>query len=117
MAVALLICCVFYSWRRNNRLSQGNYNELLHVCLKFLNHNFINLSLVISHYYSNLLASLVGESTLSTTPLAFHGHVLRDDSLNGDLPIIPLIVLQQSTDYFSESTKLGQGGFGSVYKV
>ncbi|MCH95983.1 cysteine-rich receptor-like protein kinase, partial [Trifolium medium] len=44
-------------------------------------------------------------------------HVQRDDSsLNGDLPIIPLIVIQQSTNYFSLSSKLGEGGFGSVYK-
>jgi hypothetical protein len=51
-------------------------------------------------------------------PTAFRrDDVQRDDLLNGDLPIIPLIVIQQSTDYFSLSSKLGEGGFGSVYKV
>jgi len=36
---------------------------------------------------------------------------------NADLPRIPLITILQSTDYFSEASKLGEGGFGPVYKV
>ncbi|GAU49389.1 hypothetical protein TSUD_366830, partial [Trifolium subterraneum] len=80
IVVVLLTCGVYYSWRRNNRLSQGG----------LMSRNI---------------------------PTAFgRDHVLTDDSLNGDLPIIPLIVIQQSTDYFSLSSKLGEGGFGSVYK-
>ncbi|XP_027910124.1 cysteine-rich receptor-like protein kinase 10 isoform X8 [Vigna unguiculata] len=35
---------------------------------------------------------------------------------NTDLPRIPLITIQKSTDNFSEESKLGEGGFGSVYK-
>lgn len=71
--------------------------------------------------YSNLLASflfLVDGFLLKTIPIAFHGHVQREEgSLNEDLPSIPLAVIQQSTNYFSESSKLGEGGFGPVYKV
>ena len=37
--------------------------------------------------------------------------------LNTDLPIVPLITILRSTDTFSEAAKLGEGGFGSVYKV
>ncbi|XP_054811718.1 cysteine-rich receptor-like protein kinase 10 [Prosopis cineraria] len=40
----------------------------------------------------------------------------REASLNTDLPTIPLIVIQQSTHHFSEVSKLGEGGFGPVYK-
>ncbi|KAF7836271.1 cysteine-rich receptor-like protein kinase 10 [Senna tora] len=49
-------------------------------------------------------------------------HVLRksnyisESSLNTDLPTIPLMVIQQSTYHFSEESKLGEGGFGPVYK-
>ncbi|XP_073227181.1 cysteine-rich receptor-like protein kinase 25 isoform X3 [Cicer arietinum] len=78
VTVALLSCCVYYSWRRN------------WLCR--------------------------GELLLRTIPRAFHDHVQREDSLNGVLQTIPLIVIQQSTNWFSESTKLGEGGFGSVYK-
>jgi len=36
---------------------------------------------------------------------------------NTDLPRIPLIAILKSTDNFSEASKLGEGGFGPVYKV
>ncbi|XP_028755567.1 cysteine-rich receptor-like protein kinase 10 [Neltuma alba] len=41
---------------------------------------------------------------------------LRASSLNKDLPTIPLLAIQQSTRHFSEDSKLGEGGFGPVYK-
>ncbi|ESW20790.1 hypothetical protein PHAVU_005G015100 [Phaseolus vulgaris] len=47
---------------------------------------------------------------------SFHGYVQREEPLNVDLPTIPLIWIQQSTNYFSEFSKLGEGGFGSVHK-
>jgi len=40
-----------------------------------------------------------------------------EEKLNGDLPIIPLIAVLHSTNNFSEESKLGEGGFGPVYKV
>ncbi|KAK7271539.1 hypothetical protein RJT34_27514 [Clitoria ternatea] len=51
-----------------------------------------------------------------TTPLSFHGNAQREDTLNADLPTIPLIWICQSTNNFSELCKLGEGGFGPVYK-
>ncbi|XP_027910258.1 cysteine-rich receptor-like protein kinase 25 [Vigna unguiculata] len=39
-----------------------------------------------------------------------------EEKLNGDLPIIPLIAVLHSTNNFSEESKLGEGGFGPVYK-
>ncbi|KAL9321670.1 hypothetical protein ACSQ67_009723 [Phaseolus vulgaris] len=50
------------------------------------------------------------------TPRSFRGYFQREEPLNADLPTIPLIWIQQSTNYFSEFSKLGEGGFGSVYK-
>jgi len=40
-----------------------------------------------------------------------------EETLNADLPTIPLITIQHCTNNFSETSKLGEGGFGSVYKV
>lgn len=34
-----------------------------------------------------------------------------------DLPFMEFSVIKAATDNFSDSHKLGQGGFGSVYKV
>ncbi|MED6224136.1 hypothetical protein PIB30_080913 [Stylosanthes scabra] len=39
-----------------------------------------------------------------------------EDSLNADLPTVPLIWIRQSTNNFSDCCKLGEGGFGPVYK-
>ncbi|BAT89376.1 hypothetical protein VIGAN_06032100 [Vigna angularis var. angularis] len=39
-----------------------------------------------------------------------------EETLNGDLPTIPLIAVLHSTNNFSEESKLGEGGFGPVYK-
>ncbi|WJX30581.1 hypothetical protein P8452_19103 [Trifolium repens] len=50
-----------------------------------------------------------------TIPIYLRDHK-ESDSLNPDLPIIPLTWIRQSTNNFSELSKLGEGGFGPVYK-
>lgn len=52
-----------------------------------------------------------------TITISHHYDIHRENSLHGDLPIIPLIWIRQSTNNFSELCKLGEGGFGPVYKV
>ncbi|RYR32491.1 hypothetical protein Ahy_A10g047047 isoform G [Arachis hypogaea] len=54
-----------------------------------------------------------------TTPISIHYNPYQgqgDDSLNADLPTIPLFWIRQNTNNFSDSCKLGEGGFGPVYK-
>ncbi|XP_020238465.1 cysteine-rich receptor-like protein kinase 10 [Cajanus cajan] len=51
-----------------------------------------------------------------TIRLKSHQNVQTEDTLNADLSRIPLITILQSTDNFSEASKLGEGGFGPVYK-
>nr|XP_007133618.1 hypothetical protein PHAVU_011G194500g [Phaseolus vulgaris]ESW05612.1 hypothetical protein PHAVU_011G194500g [Phaseolus vulgaris] len=46
---------------------------------------------------------------------SFH-KIQTEESWTTDLRIIPLTTILQSTDNFSEACKLGEGGFGSVYK-
>nr|KYP56629.1 Cysteine-rich receptor-like protein kinase 10 [Cajanus cajan] len=65
-----------------------------------------------SAYYWRYLSNKDSE----TTPLSFHDHIQRENALNADLPTIPLIWIRQSTNNFSELSKLGEGGFGPVYK-
>ncbi|KAI9112830.1 hypothetical protein K1719_016147 [Acacia pycnantha] len=55
------------------------------------------------------------EMPLERTPV-FDDISQKESSLNTDLPTIPLFVIQQSTHNFSEKAKLGEGGFGPVYK-
>ncbi|KAK7314056.1 hypothetical protein VNO77_39264 [Canavalia gladiata] len=54
--------------------------------------------------------------TTDIVPSSFH-NVQTEETLNTDLPMIPLITILQSTDNFSEASKLGEGGFGPVYKA
>ncbi|XP_027910119.1 cysteine-rich receptor-like protein kinase 10 isoform X3 [Vigna unguiculata] len=49
-------------------------------------------------------------------PLPSFHKIQPEEMWNTDLPRIPLITILESTDNFSEASKLGEGGFGSVYK-
>ncbi|RDX80304.1 Cysteine-rich receptor-like protein kinase 10, partial [Mucuna pruriens] len=49
--------------------------------------------------------------------LSSYHNVETEETLNPDLPTIPLITILKSTDNFSEASKLGEGGFGPVYKA
>ncbi|XP_052733890.1 cysteine-rich receptor-like protein kinase 10 [Vigna angularis] len=49
-------------------------------------------------------------------PLPSSHKIQSEEMWNPDLPRIPLITILQSTDNFSEASKLGEGGFGPVYK-
>ncbi|KAK7401408.1 hypothetical protein VNO78_12853 [Psophocarpus tetragonolobus] len=40
----------------------------------------------------------------------------KEESMNTDLPMMPLSIILKSTDNFSDQHKLGKGGFGPVYK-
>jgi hypothetical protein len=42
---------------------------------------------------------------------------LDENTRNSDLPFFDLRVIVAATDNFSVANKLGEGGFGSVYKV
>ncbi|KAI4323642.1 hypothetical protein L6164_023231 [Bauhinia variegata] len=52
-----------------------------------------------------------------TTDLVLHNHHEFEDSLKADLPMMPLSIIKQCTNDFSDEFKLGRGGFGSVYKT
>jgi hypothetical protein len=40
-----------------------------------------------------------------------------EENVNTDLPMMPLSTILKSTNNFSDNYKLGEGGFGTVYKV
>lgn len=41
----------------------------------------------------------------------------REESQDFDLPLLDFVQIANATDNFSYSNKLGEGGFGAVYKV
>ncbi|KAK7259656.1 hypothetical protein RIF29_25268 [Crotalaria pallida] len=49
-------------------------------------------------------------------PMFSEDHTDIEETVNADLPMMPLSTIIQSTDNFSDECKLGKGGFGPVYK-
>ena len=54
---------------------------------------------------------------VASTKGFFEGHELEDSSTHSDLLIFDLSCIVAATENFSPTNKLGQGGFGSVFKV
>jgi hypothetical protein len=76
------------------------------------NITFFILELVFVSWFNNLVIRW----SFYTCPLATDS-VNQDDIQSIDSLVLDLSTLRSATDNFSESNKLGQGGFGSVYKV
>ena len=53
----------------------------------------------------------------TATKGSLQANELRDSSRHPDLLLFDLRSIVEATDNFSPTTKLGQGGFGSVFKV
>ena len=45
------------------------------------------------------------------------GAATREEGPDLDLPLLGFIQIEKATDNFSDNNKLGEGGFGAVYKV
>ena len=60
--------------------------------------------------YTAAMSSPYNENSTSRTEL-------DGTRRNSDLPLFDLSTIVASTDNFSFANKLGEGGFGSVYKV
>ena len=62
--------------------------------------------------------ALVDGLQLGISPLFLpNDPVQNEDSLKVDLPMMSLCAIRDSTGHFSNEAKLGEGGFGPVYKV
>ncbi|XP_052733889.1 cysteine-rich receptor-like protein kinase 10 isoform X1 [Vigna angularis] len=55
-------------------------------------------------------------SLVEELPLPSFHKIQSEETWSTDLPRIPFVTILQSTDNFSEASKLGEGGFGPVYK-
>lgn len=67
---------------------------------------------------SEILPSDAGKSKEHSTDLSGSIDVIECSQVNrSELPLFCFDVVATSTDNFSEENKLGEGGFGHVYKV
>ncbi|KAI4323613.1 hypothetical protein L6164_023206 [Bauhinia variegata] len=76
----------------------------------------VGIALLNSSICYFLLQKRVKKETLvGTTPTNFQSNIQSENSYE-ELPIVPFITIQESNKNFSEASKLGEGGFGPVYK-
>ncbi|KAL5976142.1 hypothetical protein ACLOJK_020472 [Asimina triloba] len=68
--------------------------------------------------YIRAVASELGHETREIQPQIFSDENDLEDSKEApDLPLFELNVIAAATNNFSSENKLGEGGFGPVYKV
>nr|XP_009761498.1 PREDICTED: G-type lectin S-receptor-like serine/threonine-protein kinase At4g27290 [Nicotiana sylvestris] len=114
-------------WIRTSTISRNNY-------LKFLNGNgkkavilAVALPLLVASILLGLGVGLIlykrrREDPVITTKGRLDGHSNKNDNSNQshsedfELPLFDLFTLTKATDNFSFENKIGEGGFGQVYK-
>lgn len=65
----------------------------------------------------NANSAILFDSGRPVEDVIYQGQFREDDEEGIDVPFFDLGSILAATDNFSEANKLGQGGFGSVYKV
>ena len=83
----------------------------------------LNCEIIVSNVYEYVLLRTVKRKfhnqslNFTGTKGNLEGNELEDSSRQPDLSIFDLSCIVAATDNFSMTNKIGQGGFGSVFKV
>ncbi|XP_076896108.1 G-type lectin S-receptor-like serine/threonine-protein kinase RKS1 [Bidens hawaiensis] len=105
-----------YSSKRRNR---SNKNRFLIIGMPMIIAGFLILSAFICCYVRKKKAKQdegkVGFSFMNSLK-SLEGSMEKDIGKNVDLDVFDFSTIVAATDNFSHSSKLGEGGFGSVYK-
>ncbi|XP_059665743.1 G-type lectin S-receptor-like serine/threonine-protein kinase B120 [Cornus florida] len=91
VVLALLGSSIYYFWRRKRKEEEERENSQEVHLMNLANNRF-------NHHYD--IENLEGENGVNSQ----------------ELPLIQLDIIQAATQQFSEENKLGEGGFGPVYK-
>ncbi|XP_059623560.1 cysteine-rich receptor-like protein kinase 10 isoform X1 [Cornus florida] len=92
VVLALLGSSIYYYWRRKRKEEEDRENRQDVQLINLANDRILN------HPYE--IENLGGENGVNSQ----------------ELPLIQLDIIQAATQHFSEENKLGEGGFGPVYK-
>lgn len=65
------------------------------------------------HYFVNFTSNFSVNSKFSSETVALN----KQKSEDWELPLVDFKMVASATQNFSEDNKLGEGGYGSVYKV
>ncbi|RXH82049.1 hypothetical protein DVH24_036390 [Malus domestica] len=107
LAILLLGSCVYLAIRKRNKMGNnnafGNALELIITLIYFLKAAFLSIFSV---------SSQILRQRVLLSDQSFQGRNLKTE----EYPYISLASIHAATDKFSDSNKLGEGGFGPVYK-
>ncbi|KAK9089535.1 hypothetical protein Scep_028617 [Stephania cephalantha] len=93
--VVLLGCCLFFTWKKKLKNNRNRRAE--------------------ERGKKERSQDLIFDKVLSSGPRDHHSHE-QNSNEDFELPLIDLSTLAIATSNFNQGNKLGQGGFGSVFK-
>lgn len=104
--ISLLVSVACYAWRKM-KWTRGIYFFLLNINI-LLSYHIIHRTYSFNKCKNSLLGNtfIKGENLLEST---------KEDDM--ELPLFDLVEIEAATNNFSNEHKLGEGGFGPVYKV
>ncbi|PNY09897.1 cysteine-rich receptor-like protein kinase 10-like protein [Trifolium pratense] len=96
---------------------RGETRSLIQIIIIVVTATIAVALLAFSRYYYRSLERKKDEKEMQILDAMFsQDQSNNEENVNTDLPMMPLSTILKSTNNFSDKCKLGEGGFGTVYK-
>ncbi|KAA8519270.1 hypothetical protein F0562_013526 [Nyssa sinensis] len=115
LVAVVLSCCIYTQRRRFNKRSRNGKHACIHALhITCMNPNYYLFIYLFAYLYLFQNEKIKGTGMDENASDSYN--IPTEEELGPDFPLIPLTTIQLATNKFSEECKIGEGGFGPVYK-